>query len=128
MTMGRQIDKITLRGFKSIKDLEDFPLRSLNILIGANGAGKSNFVSFFTFLHEAVEGRLGLYVTKKGGADNHLFMGPKVTDQIYAHLHFAENGCLSCYRRFLLAVQRSQLQIGLLQCTYGHNRLLTTSS
>ena len=57
--------------------LEDFPLRSLNILIGANGAGKSNFVSFFTFLREAVEGRLGLYVAKKGGADDHLFMGPK---------------------------------------------------
>ena len=41
--MGRQIDKITLRGFKSIRDLEDFPLKNLNILIGANGAGKSNF-------------------------------------------------------------------------------------
>ena len=48
--MGHPIDKITLKGFKSIRDLEDFPLRNLNILIGANGAGKSNFVSFFTFL------------------------------------------------------------------------------
>ncbi len=56
--MGQPIDKITLKGFKSIRDLEDFPLRNLNILIGANGAGKSNFVSFFTFLREAVEGRL----------------------------------------------------------------------
>jgi predicted ATPase len=92
MTMGRQIDNITLRGFKSIKDLEDFPLRSLNILIGANGAGKSNFVSFFTFLREAVEQRLGLYVAKKGGVDDHLFMGPKVTKQIYAYLHFGLNG------------------------------------
>jgi predicted ATPase len=90
--MGQPIDKITLKGFKSIRDLEDFSLRSLNILIGANGAGKSNFVSFFTFLHEAVEGRLGLYVAKKGGADGHLFMGPKVTEQIQAHLHFDENG------------------------------------
>jgi predicted ATPase len=90
--MGRPIDKITLRGFKSIRDLEDFRLRNLNILIGANGAGKSNFVSFFTFLREAVEGRLGLYVAKKGGADDHLFLGPKVTEQIHAHLHFDENG------------------------------------
>ncbi len=90
--MGQPIDRITLKGFKSIRDLEDFPLRSLNILIGANGAGKSNFVSFFTFLREAVEGRLTLYVAKKGGADDHLFMGPKITRQIYAHVHFGLNG------------------------------------
>jgi predicted ATPase len=90
--MGQSIDKITLRGFKSIKNLEDFPLRNLNILIGANGAGKSNFVSFFTFLREAVEGRLSLYVAKKGGADDHLFMGPKVTKEFVAHLHFRPIG------------------------------------
>jgi predicted ATPase len=90
--MGRQIDKITLRGFKSLRDLESFPLRNLNILIGANGAGKSNFVSFFTFLRWAVEGRLVFYVTPKGGADGHLFLGPKVTRQVYAYLHFGLNG------------------------------------
>jgi predicted ATPase len=53
--MGRPIDKITLKAFKSIRDLEDFPLRNLNILTGANGAGKSNFVSFFTFLRETLQ-------------------------------------------------------------------------
>jgi len=90
--MGQPIDKITLRGFKSIRALEDFPLRNLNILIGANGAGKSNFVSFFTFLREAVGGRLGLHVAKKGGADDHLFMGPKVTEEVHARLHFAASG------------------------------------
>lgn len=86
--MGQEITKITLKGFKSIRNLEDFPLRNLNILIGANGAGKSNFVNFFTFLRELVEDRLNLYVAKKGGADEHLFMGPKITKQIYAHLNF----------------------------------------
>jgi len=94
--MGQPIDKITLRGFKSIKNLEGFPLKNLNILIGANGAGKSNFVSFFTFLREAVEGRLALYVAKKGGADDHLFMGPKVTKQIHAYLHFGLTGYEVC--------------------------------
>jgi len=90
--MGQPIDKITLRGFKSIRALEDFPLRNLNILIGANGAGKSNFVSFFTFLREAVGGRLGVHVAKKGGADDHLFLGPKITKQLYAYLHFGRYG------------------------------------
>jgi predicted ATPase len=86
--MGQPIDKITVKGFKSIRSLEDFPLRPLNILIGANGAGKSNFVSFFTFLREAVEGRLTLHVAKKGGADDHLFLGPQTTKEIYAYLRF----------------------------------------
>jgi len=90
--MGQKIDKITLKGFKSIRELVDFPLRDLNILIGANGAGKSNFVSFFTFLREAVEGRLAIHVEKRGGADDHLFMGPKITKQIDAHLYFRPNG------------------------------------
>jgi predicted ATPase len=86
--MGQPIDKITLRGFKSIRNLEDFPLRNLNIIIGANGAGKSNFVSFFTFLREGVEQRLSFYVTKNGGADIFLFMGPKVTISMDAKLRF----------------------------------------
>jgi len=90
--MGQPIDKITLKGFKSIRSLEDFPLRNLNILIGANGAGKSNFVDFFRLLREAVEDRLQLFVEKKGGADDHLFMGPKITEQISAYLHFGLNG------------------------------------
>jgi predicted ATPase len=43
--MSRPIDKITLKGFKSIRSLEDFELGPVNVLIGANGSGKTNFVS-----------------------------------------------------------------------------------
>ncbi len=43
------MDKIEIKGYKSIKDME-LPLRSVNILIGANGSGKTNFLSFFEFL------------------------------------------------------------------------------
>ncbi len=39
------LKQVVLRGFKSIKDMY-LELRPLNVLIGANGAGKSNFVSF----------------------------------------------------------------------------------
>ena len=42
--MGKKIGKITLKGFKSIESLDDFELDSLTVMIGANGAGKSNFV------------------------------------------------------------------------------------
>jgi predicted ATPase len=90
--MGRPIDKITLKGFKSIRALEDFELRQVNILIGANGSGKSNFVSFFSLLREMVEGRLERAVNKAGRADALLFLGPKVTEKIEATLRFEING------------------------------------
>ena len=64
----------------------------MNILIGANGSGKSNFVSFFSLLREMVEGRLEKAVNKAGGADVHLFLGPKVTEKIVAKLEFGCNG------------------------------------
>ena len=90
--MGRPINKITLKGFKSIRCLEDFDLDSINLLIGANGCGKTNFVSFFKLLRELVEGRLAKAVNKAGGADTHLFLGPKVTEKIEADLEFGVNG------------------------------------
>jgi AAA15 family ATPase/GTPase len=39
------LDSITIKGFKSIAAIEDLRLRPINILIGANGSGKSNFHS-----------------------------------------------------------------------------------
>jgi len=86
--MGRQIDKITLRGFKSIKALDDFPLQSLNILIGANGAGKSNFVDFFRLLRAMADENLQRFVLEHGGPDGFFFMGPKFTPRISARLEF----------------------------------------
>jgi predicted ATPase len=90
--MGPSIERITLEGFKSIRSLENFELGPVNILIGANGCGKSNFVSFFFLLREMVEGRLEKATNKAGGADIFLFGGPKVTKAIEARLEFGLNG------------------------------------
>ncbi len=90
--MGRSIDKITLKGFKSIQSLEDFELGPLNVLIGANGSGKSNFVSFFSFLREMVESRLEMTVNLAGRADSLLYLGPKMTSKIECGLDFGDNG------------------------------------
>jgi predicted ATPase len=89
--MSNPISKLTIEGFKSIRKLE-VELRSLNVLIGANGAGKSNFVGFFRLLHELIEQRLRVAVSTEGGADSCLYMGPKVTPQFSAKLCFADNG------------------------------------
>lgn len=90
--MSRAVDKLTVKGFKSIRSLEDFHLRKLNILIGANGAGKSNFVSLFTLLRAIATQELELAVKKGGGADVQLFLGPKITKKIEVELHFGVNG------------------------------------
>src|SRR5271169_2197217 len=90
--MSEVIKKLTIEGFKSIRKLEDFQLRPLNVMIGANGAGKSNFVGFFRLLRELIEQRLQLAILTEGGADACLYMGPKVTQQIIAKLYFGSNG------------------------------------
>ncbi len=87
--MSETIKKLTIEGFKSIRELRNFELRDLNVLIGANGAGKSNFIGFFRLLKELVEQRLQLALQiMEGGADACLYMGPKVTDQFAAQLYF----------------------------------------
>lgn len=89
--MSQPLRKLTLRGFKSIAALEDFELGKLNVLIGANGAGKSNFVDFFRMLRAMADSRLQAFIREKGGADGFFFLGPQVTREIFAHLEFGEN-------------------------------------
>ncbi len=80
------LDSITIQGFKSIASIEKLPLRPINIVIGANGSGKSNFVGVFDFLHEIREGRLRDYVERAGGADKLLHFGSKSTRDIHFDL------------------------------------------
>ncbi len=89
--MGTSIDKITLKGFKSIKRLEDFRLRKLNVLIGANGAGKSNFVDFFRMLRAFADEAFQEFVEEQGGGDSFFFRGPKDNSSISARLVFDAN-------------------------------------
>ncbi|VAW42341.1 ABC transport protein, ATP-binding subunit [hydrothermal vent metagenome] len=90
--MGTPIKEITIKGYKSIRNLEKFKLNPINILIGANGAGKSNFIDFFRLLHEIIEQRLQFTINEKGGADKHLFLGPKITNQLMGQVHLGRNG------------------------------------
>src|SRR5947209_11629969 len=79
--------RVILKGFKSIKAM-DLELRSLNVLIGENGAGKSNLVSFFKLLNEMLGGRLQAYIAGAGRAHSVLHYGPKQTPQLEATLEF----------------------------------------
>jgi len=89
--MGRRLKKLTLKGFKSIEVLEDLELGDLNVLIGANGAGKSNFVDFFRMLRALADEAFQRFVNTQGGGDGLFFLGPKHTREINARLEFGEN-------------------------------------
>ncbi len=74
---------ISIKGFKSIRSIEDLYLRPINLLIGANGSGKSNFLEAFIFLGAAEAGELDSYVARYGGADKLLHFGSKKTQKIH---------------------------------------------
>src|SRR5439155_7241639 len=90
------LGRVTLNGFKSIKAM-DLELRPLNVLIGANGAGKSNLVSFFKMLNEMMAGRLQQYIGTTGRAQSLLHFGPKVTPQMEARLEFDVDNAVDTY-------------------------------
>lgn len=83
------LDRIKIRGYKSIREL-DLPLGPINILIGSNGAGKSNFISFFKLVNNIYEQRLQSY-TKQVGAENLLYYGLKKTQEVFGSLVFSDN-------------------------------------
>jgi predicted ATPase len=97
--MSSPLSKLTIKGFKSIRSLENFELSKMNVLIGGNGAGKSNFIDFFRLLRAMMElslpelesSNLKAFIAD-GGSDDFLFNGPKVTPQIEVEMYFGNNG------------------------------------
>ena len=84
------MDYIEISGFKSIHH-ERVDLKPINLLIGANGSGKSNFISFFDFLNRLYNRNLNEYIALKGGVNKVLHKGQKVTEKISFKVEF-ENG------------------------------------
>jgi len=112
------MDSIKIQGYKSFKDLS-VQLHPINLLIGANGAGKSNFLSFFEMLGNVYEKRLGVYVAQVGGVDKLLYQGRKVTEKISLELKQDKNfyqlelmesdGRLMIHKRLLAMIKHLQL-------------------
>jgi predicted ATPase len=94
------ITDLTIRGFKSLKDVQSLPLGPVNLLIGANSAGKSNLVDVFRLLGYMFDraGNLQGFVSWRGYADNLLFDGAQTTDTIELELGLEEKGKPYRYR------------------------------
>jgi predicted ATPase len=106
------IQKLTVKGYKSIQALTDFELHPLNVLIGANGAGKSNFISLFRFLASVVGDNFAVDVQKWGGPEALLHYGSKRTPQLEIELYFntdPQHQVKNGYRITLEATQDNRL-------------------
>ena len=86
------INRIEIENFKSIREM-NLELKPINILIGANGAGKSNFIGFFKLLKNMYDRNLKLYTADELGADSIMYFGSKNSEYIYGRIEFnAING------------------------------------
>lgn len=82
------IKRITVKGFKSIRELDNFELRPLNIIVGANGAGKSNLIQIFRMLLAMVQKNFQSFIIANGGADSFPHNGLKQTPKINIEFEF----------------------------------------
>lgn len=87
--MRGAIDRIQITGFKSIRQA-DIALRPLNVLIGPNGVGKSNFIALFRLLNQLIERRLQTHIATAGGANGLLHFGRKRTPSTKIELTFSD--------------------------------------
>lgn len=99
-----QISRLLLSGYKSIAHC-DLEMGCLNVLIGANGAGKSNFIGFFRLINRILDQQLQISVALAGGPDALLHFGRKKTEKLHAELYFGNNG----YRFTLLPTQDNRM-------------------
>ena len=83
------VQRITVRGFKSIRELEALDLRPLNVLIGPNGGGKSNFIELFRMLESTSRGHLQSFAASHDGPNGLLYRGKeKQSGSIEVRLSF----------------------------------------
>jgi predicted ATPase len=81
------IKRLDIQNFKSIRQ-QTLELGSLNVLIGQNGAGKSNFISLLRFLERVASQQLSKYVFDCGGINSLLFNGGEQSSVLKIEVNF----------------------------------------
>jgi predicted ATPase len=94
-----KLKSIKIKGYKSINSMEGATLEfgEVTVLLGANGVGKSNLVSFFSMLNYMMTGALQNFIAERGYSDSFLYFGAKQTRQIYASIEFADDTAVDIY-------------------------------
>lgn len=84
----KTLHKVTINGFKSIEHAE-LKLGDLNVVIGANGSGKSNLIGVFRLLERVLSHNLQVYVASE--PDRLLHHGRKKTPSLSLDFEFEEH-------------------------------------
>ncbi|MDR3256013.1 MAG: AAA family ATPase [Synergistaceae bacterium] len=111
------LSRIKIRGYKAFGDC-DVKLENLNVLIGPNGGGKSNFMGFFDLLNHLFSGKLGEYVERNGGPDALLRFGRMVTREISGELFFGSKSY-----RFAISPADDDRMVFSDECVYHDGQL-----
>lgn len=82
------LNEITIKGFKSIESAK-LALGDLNVVIGANGSGKSNLIGVFRLLERVLSRNLQTFVASE--PDRFLYHGRKVTPALSVDFDFDQN-------------------------------------
>ncbi len=94
-----QIERVSIHGFRSLAQVDDLQLPALTVLIGANGAGKSNFIRFFEMLGWMLRAQnLQDWIRRRGGGDDQLFMGARHTPRMSAEIRIRTDKGANDYR------------------------------
>lgn len=91
--MRTKLKKVSIAGYKSISSESPITLEfgDVNILLGANGVGKSNIISFFRMLNYMMSGSLQKFVALNGSNSSLLYYGPKITHDIIGKMVFSDD-------------------------------------
>ena len=116
----RKLEKLTIKSFKSIRE-QVLELGLLNVLIGSNGAGKSNLIEAFRFLREIVNQNLAGYVGVKGGADTLLYFARRKSPEMSFRLEFGEGDTANAYFVRLAGTDEDSMLIAE-EAAYYHER------
>ena len=82
-----RINHFSVKGFRSLKEIGPISFPDLAVIIGSNGAGKSNCIKFFEMLSFMLRSHnLSEFVARNGGADDQLFMGARRTPKMEAEI------------------------------------------
>lgn len=102
-----KLSKMELGGFKSYDDgPHELRLGDVTVLLGANGAGKSNLISLFNLIAFGMSGNLQGYVLRND-VSALLHYGPDVTDELKFAVFF-ENDCVSDEYRVSLSFAKPE--------------------
>lgn len=81
------LQRIRVTGLWSLADVT-LPLQAMNVVLGANGAGKSSLLNVFRLLRAMVGRGMATFVAEMGGAASVLHYGPKHTRHATIELAF----------------------------------------